>query len=214
MESDISIQVPMFSTIYEIYKFLKDGEFKRRLEMFMEHLESNFKILRESHIQHLKESKTFATVFFLSGQIALKTDDIKRVLLADAVTNTLKDDFLEEEIIILFNCFEKYTLSHLSLLNFLQDPKSFITNDGNSRSISSLFHKVCPTVTPELERILVHDLNSDGMLTSDSMFTTISYSGGFEKYTTSLGDKMIKLFNLGRIPQLNEIEININPAIR
>lgn len=188
---------PLF---FMIFDELNNGEYKRRLEDFIAKTESNFEMLRETVLEHLKENKLFATVLTISGHLAAKTNDEKRTMLANAVANSAETTLSEDEVIILLNCFEKYTLSHLSLLYFLQDPKRFIINDGNSRSISSLFHTFCPTVTPDLERILVHDLHSDGMITSESMFTTMTFSGGFNKYTTSLGDKMIDFFGIEKIP--------------
>lgn len=193
------IAAPLFFSIYEE---LYNGEYKRRLEDFIEKTEHNFEMLRETVLEHLKENKLFATVLTISGHLAAKTNDEKRTMLANAVANSAETILSEDEVIILLNCFEKYTLGHLCLLRFLQNPDDAPHENDMFVSPMTLYYRCYPERKNEaLNNIIIHDLFHDGMISTDSLNTSCTVQGAISKHTTDLGDKMIDFFGIEKFPQ-------------
>jgi len=74
-------------------------------------------------IQQLIDNQMFATVVYIAGQLAFKTNDTNIKLLAHAVVNTPSCNLSEDTVVILLNCIERYSVRHLCLLRFLQNPE-------------------------------------------------------------------------------------------
>ena len=121
--------IPAISPFITIWDSLKSGEYKRRADNFVQDIESRLDFMRDIELDRLKQNQLFATVLYISGQLAIKTNDEKRKLLANAVVNTATTTLSEDRVVILLNCFEKYTLQHLRMLRFLHNPSEYTTRD-------------------------------------------------------------------------------------
>ncbi len=198
MKGGVSIldQGSFFLTIVEE---LKSGEYRRRLDDFMNHVDSQLEAIKELQIQQMVDNQLFATVLYIAGQMALKTNDAKRKLLANAVVNSHNSNLSEERVIMLLNCIEKYTMSHLNLLHFLHNPKLYYQGDGFSMgSTMSIYDRINRNRDKSLDNIVIQDLHSDGFINvdSNSLNTTSTSAGMLEKRTTGLGDDMISFFGI------------------
>jgi hypothetical protein len=189
--------VPGSSPFISILDELRSGEFQRRFEDFREKVDEQLKMMKEVQLQQLKDNQLFATVLYIAGQLALKTNEIKRQLLANAVVNAPSCTLSEDSVVILLNCIEKYTLRHLRLLRFLQNPKEYKKkNYYMTTSTMQIYYDYYSNDNEALDRIVVKDLYADGMITTDSLFVMASVDGCLEKKTTLLGDAMIDFFGI------------------
>jgi len=189
--------VPGSSPFISILDELRSGEFQRRFEDFQEKVDEQLKMMKEVQLQQLKDNQLFATVLYIAGQLALKTNEIKRQLLANAVVNAPSCTLSEDSVVILLNCIEKYTLRHLRLLRFLQNPKEYKKkNYYMTTSTMQIYYDYYSNDNEALDRIVVKDLYADGMITTDSLFVMASVDGCLEKKTTLLGDAMIDFFGI------------------
>ena len=121
----IASTIPGVSIIMSAVSEMRTGIFKQRLEDWQRLVDERLSKLENTVVNNLPQNETFATVMLTSAQLSLKTDKIKSTLLANAVANSATTDISEERIVILLNCIERYTLSHLRLLRFLQNPKEY-----------------------------------------------------------------------------------------
>jgi len=192
-----SLFIPGGSFLISIIDELRSGEFNRRFEDFQTKVDDQLKMIKDVQLQQLKDNQMFATVLYIAGQLALKTNETKRQLLANAVGNAPSCTLSEDTVIILLNCIEKYTVRHLRVLRFLQNPKEYQKLDYyGTTSIMQIYYDYYSKDNEALDRIIVNDLYADGMITSDSLFTMATVQGCLEKQTSSLGDAMIVFFEI------------------
>ena len=189
--------IPGSSLFLSIIDELKSGEFKRRFEDFQDKVDEQLSMMKDVQLQQLKDNQLFATVLYITGQLALKTNETKRQLLANAVVNAPSCTLSEDTVVILLNCIEKYTVRHLRILRFLQNPKEYQKRDYYmSTSTMQIYYDYYSKDNEVLDRIIVNDLYADGMITSDSLFTMATVQGCLEKQTSNLGDAMIDFFGI------------------
>lgn len=193
----VASTIPGISSFMKILEEMEYGEYKRRMEEFMSSVDSKINMLTDMQLNSLKNNQLFATVLLISGQLAMKTNDEKRKLLANAVANSAKTNLSEDRVIILLNCIEKYTLQHLKMLRFLQNPKEYTNEDflfGGSPA--QIYEQYYPNSDKDLDRIIIRDLYQDGVSSVDSIHTNCTASGVLSKKTTPLGDDFIQFFNI------------------
>ena len=139
-------------------------------------------------------------MLLVSARLALKTNKEKAKLLANAVSNSATTTLAEERIIIMLNSIEKYTIPHLRLLRFLQNPKEY--NPKNSYSAGStmtIYYDYYPNMDKSLDSIVIRDLYADGFIDTDVLNAIVSSSGMVDKHTTKLGDDMIEFFGIEKM---------------
>lgn len=192
-----SLFIPGSSLLLSIIDELKSGEFKRRFEDFQVKVDDQLRMIKDVQLQQLKDNQMFATVLYIAGQLALKTNETKRQLLANAVVNAPSCTLSEDTVVILLNCIEKYTIRHLRILRFLQNPKEYQKRDYYmSTSTMQIYYDYYSKDNEAIDRIIVNDLYADGMITSDSLFTMATVQSCLEKQTSNLGDAMIEFFGI------------------
>ena len=189
--------VPGSSPFIFILDELRSSEYQRRFDDFKEKVDEQLRMMKDVQLQQLKDNQMFATVMYIAGQLALKTNETKRQFLANAVVNTPSCTLSEDSMVIMLNCIEKYTLRHLRLLRFLQNPKEYKKKDYfMTTSTMQIYYNYYSNDNEALDRIVVKDLYADGMITTDSLFVSATVDGCFEKKTTPLGDAMIDFFGI------------------
>ena len=192
--------IPGGSLLISIVDEIQNGIFQERFDEWKETVEERLGELEDSVINELPRNELFATVLLISAQLALKTNKLKTRFLANAVANSAMTPLPEEHVIILLNCIEKYTLPHLKLLRFLQNPKEHCAwEDAIMGGLMSLYNNYYPERDKSLDRIITRDLYTDGLITTDSLFVTTTFNGTVEKKTTALGDEMIRFFGIEKI---------------
>lgn len=189
--------VPGSSPFIFILDELRSSEYQRRFDDFKEKVDEQLRMMKDVQLQQLKDNQMFATVMYIAGQLALKTNETKRQFLANAVVNTPSCTLSEDSMVIMLNCIEKYTLRHLRLLRFLQNPKEYKKKDYfMTTSTMQIYYDYYSKDNEALDRIIANDLEADGMITSGSLFGMATVDGCFEKKTTVLGDAMIDFFGI------------------
>ena len=189
--------VPGSSPLIFILDELRSSEYQRRFNDFKEKVDEQLRMMKDVQLQQLKDNQMFATVMYIAGQLALKTNETKRQFLANAVVNTPSCTLSEDSMVIMLNCIEKYTLRHLRLLRFLQNPKEYKKKDYfMTTSTMQIYYDYYSKDNEALDRIIANDLEADGMITSGSLFGMATVDGCFEKKTTLLGDAMIDFFGI------------------
>ena len=189
--------IPGSSLFFSIIDELRSGEYKHRIDDLESKVNEQLSMMKNVQLQQLKDNQLFATVLYIAGQLALKTNETKRQLLANAVVNAPSCTLSEDTVVILLNCIEKYTIRHLRILRFLQNPREYQKRDYyGTTSTMQIYYDYYSRDNEALDRIIVNDLYADGMITSDSLFTTATVQGCLEKQTSSLGDAMIEFFGI------------------
>lgn len=175
---------------------MQNGIYKDKLECWKDGVEQRLDNLEDDVKKGLANNDIFSSVLLISGQMALKTNKDKSVLLANAVANAATTQLSEERIVILLNCIERYTLQHIRLLRFLHNPLDYNPSESLASSPMSVYHKCCPDTDKDLDRIIAGDLYADGMIDTDPLNTTMTWQGCIAKRTTQLGDEMISFFGI------------------
>ena len=96
----VASTIPGISSFMKILEEMEYGEYKRRMEEFMSSVDSKINMLTDMQLNSLKNNQLFATVLLISGQLAMKTNDEKRKLLANAVANSAKTNLSEDRVTI------------------------------------------------------------------------------------------------------------------
>lgn len=192
--------IPGASILVSAYEELQSGIFKRRMDEWKEAVEERLGKLECDAINSLPNNDLFATVLLISAQLVLKTNKEKAKLLANAVANSATTALSEDRVIILLNCIEKYTIPHLRLLRFLQNPKEYSSKDNYvGGSTMTIYYNYYPNTDKSLDSIVIRDLYADGFICTDSLNAIMTSSGMVEKRTTSLGDDMIEFFSIEKM---------------
>ena len=188
--------IPGGSILVSIADEIQNGIFQNRFNEWKDDVEERLDRLEESVIKNLPKNDLFATVLLLSAQLALKTNREKTKLLANAVSNAANSTLSEERVIILLNSIERYTIPHLRLLRFLQNPKDYNPRELMMGSPMTMYDAIYPDRDKSLDNIIIRDLYTDGFIDTDSLNSIISGSGAVEKRTTGFGDEMIAFFGI------------------
>ncbi len=189
--------IPGGSILVSITEEIQNGIFQNRFEEWKKNVEERLVHLEDEVLNKLPQNDIFATVLLISAQLALKTNQEKTKLLANAVANSATTKISEERVVILLNCIEKYTLSHLKLLRFLQNPKEYnLKEDISMGSPMKIYNNYYTQRDKSLDNVIIRDLYADGLINTDSLNSTVSKNGMLEKRTTALGDDMIQFFGI------------------
>ena len=197
-KAGVTMFVPGSSLFVTLLDELRSGEYQRRFDDFKAKVDEQIKMMKDVQLQQLKDNQLFATVIYIAGQLALKTGEVKRKLLANAVANTPSCTLSEDHVLIMLNCIEKYTIRHIRMLRFLKNPKEYLKKDYYS-SVMQIYYDYYSKENEALDRIIIRDLYTDGMINTDSMFVTTTVQGCLEKKTTCLGDSMIDFLGIEKI---------------
>ena len=187
---------PQGAVLTSILNEIGNGIFKERIDDWKDSVENRLNMLTDIQLDQIVKNQLFATVLLISAQLALKTNENKRKLLANAVINTATTDLTEERVVILLNCIEKYTIPHLRLLRFLQSPGDYSKAEYMYASPMTIYYNYYPDSDKDLDKIIVRDLYADGLINTESLNVSITWSDCISKMTTRLGDDMIHFFGI------------------
>jgi hypothetical protein len=191
--SVIPIGGPLMTSIWDS---IKANCAQKRLEEWQELVETRLTSL-ELTLEDVGENENFTSAIFQATEIAIKTAEReKRVFLANAVRNALTCPFEESIIMMFFSMMDKYTLWHLKILDFFQNPKKFEAARTGSYYMGSP-QDVLFDVYPELQdkkpyvKRIVKELYADGLMNTESLDCTMTASGMVASRVTEMGDDFI-----------------------
>lgn len=178
-----------------VYDTVKGNCLSKRQEKWKETLEERLSKL-ENTLEDIGNNEIFATTLIKATELAMRTSrEEKMAYLANSVVNSLQPDIDEEKLIVFLNLLDKYTVSHINIIYFFNNPKRF---DGISSSSYMMGSPTTPLfqIYPELNNGLFNkiyaDLYTDGMVNTESLNITMTGSGMVAKRTTPLGDEFLK----------------------
>lgn len=188
--------VPFVNYFVQVADSVKDNVLQRRYDKWREMVGQRLSELSQDVLSKLGNNENFATILIKTTELAAKTNGKKMEYLANAVKYAAENDIDEDTLIIMLNCIEKYTLSHITLLKYLENPSSY--SNGKSYLAGGLltyFDDYYPDFDKKLQNIILKDLFRDGLTTTD-INGTMTSSGMNIKRTTELGDLFIILFGV------------------
>ena len=189
-------EVPYVKFYIQAIDSIKGNVLQRRYEQWQEKVGKRLSEISQDVSLKLGNNDSFATMLIKATELASKTNGKKMDYLANAVKYTAENEIDEDNLIIMLNCIEKYTLSHILILKYLQTPSSF--SNGKQYIAGGLFtyfDDYYPDFNKALQSIILKDLFRDGLVNTDTGGSMTS-AGMEAKRTTELGDLFITVFGI------------------
>ena len=180
-----------------VWDAIKSNTAQKRLDEWKALVEERLSKI-EITLEDVGNNENFTSAMFQATELAIKTaENKKREYLANAVLNALTCPMEESLVMIFLNMIEKYTLWHLKILDFFQNPKKFKGVNVKKYCMGSPI-QVLYDVYPDLKQYeslvnqIVKELYSDGLMNTDSLSTMMTADGMVSSRTTKLGNQFIK----------------------
>ena len=178
-----------------VYDTVKGNCLSKRQEQWKDALEERLSKL-ETTLEDIGNNEFFTTALVKATELAMKTARKEKMeYLANSVVNSLNPDIDEEKLIVFLSLLDKYTVSHIKIIYFFNNPKRF---DGISSSSymmgspSTPLFQVFPELNNGLFKKMYDDLYTDGMVNTENLNVTMTGSGMVAKRTTQLGDDFLR----------------------
>ena len=180
--------------ITAVYDAVKGNVLSRRQEEWKKVLEERLSNLEDT-LDNIGNNELFTTALIKTTEIAMRTAKAeKRLYLANAVVNTTSLDLNEEKLIVFLDLLDKYTVSHIKIINFFFKPSRFEGVSSSSHIMGSpktpLFD-IYPELNNDLFNKIYNDLYTDGMVNTKDLNCTMTGAGMIAKRTTPLGDEFL-----------------------
>lgn len=197
--------IPVGGTLITcVWDSIKANCAQRRLDDWKQLMENRLNKVEDT-LKEVGNNECFTTAMMKATDSAIKTmEKEKRVFLADAVINSLTSEIGESIMMIYFELIDKFTIWHIKILDFFENPKKFpIVIENNYRCgtpIDSLI-SVYPELGEKREIVdkIIKDLHDDGLINTENLHITMSGSGMVASRTTNLGNDFIKFLTAKRI---------------
>lgn len=150
-------------------------------------------------IDNLKGNDIFVTTVLNATQIAIRNHQREKIhALKNIVYNTaLANKPDEDKILVFLNYIDSFTTWHIKLLTFFNDPERYGIEhnidypDWSSGGVSNVLEYTFPEVEREFYDLIVKDLFSRGLISTDNIHATMTKSGMFASRTSHPGDEFI-----------------------
>lgn len=155
----------------------------------------------ETTIENIGNNEKFATMLIKTTELAIKTEKEEKIkYLANALVNSINTNMDEDKMIIFMSLIDKYTVSHLKILNFFNDPIKFETVKAKMKnyymgSPADPLSTVYPEVMYFSDRC-IKEMFNDGLMNIENIHTTMTANGMISKRTTALGDEFLDFINI------------------
>lgn len=184
--------------ITSVWDSVKSNCAQQRLEDWQNIIEDRLSKI-EKTLEEVGNNENFTTAIFHATEMAIKTaEQEKRNYLANAVVNTLTIDIDESIMMMFFNMIEKYTVMHIKILAYYQNPKKFIDTDCTNiimGSAKDYLYQVYPQfkTSDSIVDKIINELYNDGLLGSNStsLNTGMTMNGMLASRTKELGNSFI-----------------------
>lgn len=192
--------IPIGGTlITSVWDSVKNNKIETRQNEWKNMIENKLSSL-EISLEDIGNNDKFTTCILKATELAIKTSSIeKKLYLANALINSINIDFDETTMLIFLNLIEEYTDLHMIILDFFSNPLKFSSVKNSNLYMGSpmkLFYDEYPNfkVKENLISLINNKLYLDGLLSSNSLNTTMTSDGAKEKQTTDLGDQFLEFF--------------------
>lgn len=185
--------IPYGSILVNVYDAIKGGCLDKRRKKWQATIEERLSHI-EKTLDDIGNNENFATTMIRTTEMAMKTSSEEKITyLANAVINSIGINIEEEKMILFLALLDKYTVSHIKTINYFNNPKKFGVYASNYYMGSPkdpLFQTFPELNTPIFDKIF-KDLYFDGLVTSDSLNSTMTANGMVAKRTSALGDEFL-----------------------
>ena len=205
-------QIPFAGPIIcGIYDEVVTVSYQKRIEDWLKYLDERLEQLEHSFIglvddvtliDKIRGNELFISCFLQTSQYVIRDHhEDKKVLFANALLKTIDpSDLAEDRILVFIELINRYTISHLRLLHFLDDPKARATEKGVDckKYYMGGIEAVLKDVDPDLISIdkfhylILRDLFNNGLISIENFGGTMTASGMLASRTTDLGKSFIR----------------------
>ena len=193
----------------EIFALVVTPPYERRRDKWIESIGNGLKELAERvegfKIEELSNNETFITTVTHASQAAIRNHQREKLeALRNAVLNAALPNSLEEDLQLMFlNFVDSFTPWHLVILKFFNNPREW----GNKHEIkyqsymmgspSAILEFTFNELQGKRENydLFAKDLFSRGLLSTDSLHTTMTEEGMFASRTTTLGQQFLSFIS-------------------
>lgn len=189
----------------ELFSFLLSPPISKRRDKWLIQLAEGMEELKnnkpEFDIASLADNDIFITTVLHATQAAIRNhQEEKLTALRNAVLNSATGIGIEENIQLMFlNLIDSLTPWHLRILNFFQNPLIWFEENNMQMPQFSMGSpsQVLETAFNELKGkdsfygLIVKDLYSQGLLSSDSLNTLMTGQGAVASRTTEFGNLFV-----------------------
>ena len=189
----------------EIFSLIIVPPLSKRRDKWIEGIAEDLKRLEEKvdgfKIEELSKNDAFITAVTHATQVAIRNHHHEKLeALRNAVLNAALPNASEEDLQLMFLEFvDSLTPWHLRVLKFLDNPKEWGRKHGITYPDWSMggANAALEHAFPELRAkrqlydIFVKDLYSRGLLSTDSLHTTVTGEGMLASRTTDIGKQFI-----------------------
>lgn len=180
-----------------VWDSIKSNCAQKRLQEWQTLVEDRLSKL-DTTLEDVGANENFTSAMFQATELAIKTSErAKREYLANAVLHSLSCPFEESVVMMFFSMIGKYTLWHLKILDFFQNPTKFDGVNESKYYIGSP-KTVLFDVYPELKSKesyvdrIVKELYADGLMNTENLNCTMTSSGMVASRVSHIGEDFIK----------------------
>jgi len=195
--------IPVGGTLITcVWDSVKAYAAQKRLNDWKDLVENRLSRL-EYTLDDLGNNELFATAIMRTTDIALKTAERKkREYLANSIYHSTNIPIDEGMLMIYLDYLDRYSVWHLQILHFFQNPKangnfqnSNLIMGSAIEALRPVFPELCQNV--DLVVKIVNDLQMDGLMSRGNyMNATMTSNGVFASRTTELGNNFLKFILL------------------
>ncbi len=190
----------------EIFALIVTPPYERRRDEWIQSVGNGLKELAEKvegfKIEELSQNETFITTVTHASQAAIRNHQKEKLdALRNAVLNAALPNPPQEDLQLMFlNFIDSFMPWHLAILKFFDNPKEWGQRHGityqsyGMGSPSTILEKSFTELNGkrDLYDLFVKDLFSRGLMSTDSLHTSMSESGMFASRTTDMGKQFLK----------------------
>lgn len=200
------LQIPIAGApAAEIFALVVTLPFERRRDDWIESIGNGLKKLAERvegfKIEELSQNEVFITTVTHASQAAIRNHQKEKLeALRNAVLNAALPHAPEEDLQLMFlNFIDSFTPWHLVILKFFDNPREW----GNKHEVKyPSFMTGSPSTILEFSfkelqgkhenyDLFAKDLFSRGLLSTDSLHTSMTEAGMFAQRTTAIGQQFL-----------------------
>lgn len=192
-------QIPVASFFLTAIDNVRNNILKRKFVEWQEMVEKRLSTLEKSVFSDLGNNETFATTLLKTSELAIQSSSKKNEYLANAVKYTAENNIDEDLLIIFLNLISKYSLAHIAVLKYFQEPSLYREeNDDFPMPIIN----ISPKLNYVLNDVVTNELHKDGLLKSNNctefIFKRNSIITG-SNGTTKLGNQFLDFFGIKNV---------------
>lgn len=190
--------IPIGGTlITSIWDSVKSNCAKKRLLEWQNLVETRLSKL-EITLEEVGSNEQFTTAIYYATEMAIKTAEQKKMeYLANAVINSLLYDIDESVMMMFLEMVDKYTILHINILVYFQNPRRFVDLTNNTITLGSpkrFLYQVYKEMenNDSLVNKVVKDLYNDGLIGSADLNVTMTIDGMLAPRTTKLANQFVE----------------------